>query len=125
MLDEARSAALLVRALARDAGAMTARQALELATVGAARALGLDAELGSLEPGKHADLCAVSLDGLHTSPVYDVETALVFSASARDVVLTAVGGRVVYDRERSTAALLDESRLRARLAEISAKIVRP
>ena len=122
MLDEARAAVLLARASARDAAALSARRALELATLGGARALGLGSEIGSLEVGKRADLCAISLDGLHVAPVYDVETALVFSASARDVVLTVCGGRVVFDAASLTPTLLDEERLRARMREIRVRI---
>jgi 5-methylthioadenosine/S-adenosylhomocysteine deaminase len=122
MLDEARAAVLMARAIGRDAGALSARRALELATIGGARALGLDAEIGTLEVGKSADLCAIALDGLHAAPVYDVETALVFSASARDVVMTVCGGRVVFDAQSLTPTLLDEPRLRARMREIRTRI---
>jgi 5-methylthioadenosine/S-adenosylhomocysteine deaminase len=122
MLDEARAATMLARASSRDPLALSARDAIELATSGGARALGLEAEVGTLEPGKGADLCAVALDGLHIAPVYDVETSLVFSASARDVLLTVVGGRVVFDREAPSPTLFDEPRLRARLVEIRGKI---
>lgn len=122
MLDEARAAVLLARAAERDAGALTARTALELATIDAARALGLDAEIGSLAPGKRADMCAISLEGLHVAPVYDVETSLVFSASARDVVLTLVDGRVVFDAASHAPTPFDEPRLWARMREIRTKI---
>jgi 5-methylthioadenosine/S-adenosylhomocysteine deaminase len=122
MLDEARAAVLLARATSRDAGALRAHDALALATQGGARALGLDDEIGSLEAGKRADFCAVALDGLHTLPVYDVETALVFSATARDVALTVAAGRVVFDRDAATQTLLDEARLVVRLGEIRDKI---
>jgi 5-methylthioadenosine/S-adenosylhomocysteine deaminase len=122
MLDELRAAALFARAAARDAKALGARRALELATLGGARALGLDGEVGTLEPGKRADLCAVSLAGLHAQPVYDPETAVVFSASARDVALTVADGRVVFDRAAPERfPTLDARRLGARLAEIRRK----
>lgn len=122
MLDEARAGVLLARAVERDAAALPARTALELATIDAARALGLDEKIGSLVPGKHADLCAISLEGLHVAPVYDVEASLVFSASARDVVLTVANGRVVFDRTSSASTPFDEPRLWARMGEIRAKI---
>jgi 5-methylthioadenosine/S-adenosylhomocysteine deaminase len=119
MLDEARSAVMMARAVSRNADAMSARRAIEMATIGGAEAIGLDSETGSLEPGKRADLCAVSLDGLHATPIHDVEAALVFSCTANDVALTVVDGVTVYDREAGGATLLDETRLRARLAEIA------
>ena len=125
MLDEARSAVFMARAAARDAGAMSARKALELATIGGAAALGLDRDIGSIEPGKLADLCVVSLDGLHASPIHDVEAALVFSCAAKDVALTMVGGIAVYDRDAGGATLLDEDRLLARLGEIGSAISAP
>jgi cytosine/adenosine deaminase-related metal-dependent hydrolase len=52
--------------------------------------------IGTLEPGKQADLCVVSLNGAHSFPVYDPYAALVFSARASDVVMTMVAGKVVY-----------------------------
>lgn len=122
VLDEARIAALSARAREREPGAVTARTALELATLGGARALGLDAEIGTLERGKRADLCVVSLAELHAAPVHDVEAALVFSASARDVLLTVVDGHVVFDRAAEPQTLVDETRLRARLAEMRDRI---
>lgn len=125
MLDEARSAVFMARAVARDASALSARKALELATIGGAAALGLDHEIGSIEPGKRADLCAVSLDGLHALPIHDVEAALVFSCAARDVAMTMVGGVTVYDRDAGGATLLDERRLIARLGEIARAISSP
>ncbi len=122
MLDEARSAVMMARAVSRNADAMSARRAIEMATIGGAEAIGLDSETGSLEPGKRADLCAVSLDGLHATPIHDVEAALVFSCTANDVALTVVDGVTVYDREAGGATLLDETRLRARLVEIARMI---
>jgi 5-methylthioadenosine/S-adenosylhomocysteine deaminase len=125
ILDEARSAVFMARAAARDAGAMSARNALELATIGGAEALGLERDIGSIEPGKLADLCVVSLDGLHASPIHDVEAALVFSCAAKDVAMTMVGGVAVYERDAGGATLLDEDRLLARLGEIGRAISAP
>lgn len=122
VLDEARIALLVSRATERVATAVTARSALGLATIGGARALGLEAEIGTLEAGKRADLCAVSLAGVHAAPVYDVEAALVFSSSARDVLLTVVDGEIVFDRGAEHPTLLDEERLMSRLREISSHI---
>jgi 5-methylthioadenosine/S-adenosylhomocysteine deaminase len=98
LLDEARAALLFARASSADAGAITARDALTLATLGGARALGLDGQVGSLEHGKAADLCVVDLQGVTAVPVFDVEAALVFSATAHNVVLTMIDGQVRYER---------------------------
>jgi cytosine/adenosine deaminase-related metal-dependent hydrolase len=96
LLEEARFAALLQRATLRDPGLLPAEELLHLCTLDGARALGLDGRIGTLEPGKDADLCAVSLAGVHVRPVHDPVTALFHSARGADVVLTMVRGRPLY-----------------------------
>jgi 5-methylthioadenosine/S-adenosylhomocysteine deaminase len=73
---------------------------LEMATIDGARALGLDAVTGSIEPGKRGDLVTVDLRGLHTTPVmhgpfFNVAAHLVFSSSGRDVRDVWIDGRHV------------------------------
>jgi cytosine/adenosine deaminase-related metal-dependent hydrolase len=97
MFEEMRFAVLSQRAHKRRFEAMTAREALEMATVGGARALGLDHQVGTLEPGKQADIIAVNLESLPALPCYDPYSALVYSASARDVALTMIAGETLYD----------------------------
>jgi len=75
---------------------LSAEETLRLATLEAARALGLEERIGSLEPGKEADLIAVRLDRPWTTPTGDPVAALVHSARGSDVTLTAVGGTVLY-----------------------------
>lgn len=99
LFDEMRFAVLLQRAARRKIAAMTARDALEMATIGGARALGLDSLVGSLEVGKRADLCVVNLKELRLAPTYDPVSALVYSASASDVVMTIVDGVDRYIRD--------------------------
>jgi cytosine/adenosine deaminase-related metal-dependent hydrolase len=96
LLEEARVAALLQRAAHRSPSLLPAEELLRLCTLGGARALGWDERIGSLEPGKDADLCAVSLAGAHVKPVHDPVTALFHSARASDVTFAAVRGRVLY-----------------------------
>ena len=60
--------------------------------------MGLDHLIGSLEPGKQADIAVVSLDHLAQQPVNDIYAALVFSSNARDVRMTMVAGREIYHR---------------------------
>jgi 5-methylthioadenosine/S-adenosylhomocysteine deaminase len=92
MLDEARLALLFGRAVGRRWDSFPASLGLELATLGGARALGIDGEVGSLETGKSADLAAFPLDGLHAQPVQDPESALLFATSGRGATLVAVAG---------------------------------
>lgn len=96
MFEEMRFAVLAQRARRHRYDAMTARQALEMATRGGARALGLEQQIGSLEPGKQADIIAVKLDGLAAFPAYDPGSALVYAGSARDVAMTMIAGRILY-----------------------------
>jgi cytosine/adenosine deaminase-related metal-dependent hydrolase len=93
---ELRAAIMLARARARRADALSASEALELATLGSARALGLDSDVGSLTPGKRADLTVVSLEGSPYLPWEDPAAAVVFGGSPERVVLTAVDGEVRY-----------------------------
>jgi cytosine/adenosine deaminase-related metal-dependent hydrolase len=120
LFEEMRFAALAQRALRRDWRAMTAREAVEMATVGGARALGLEGEIGSLEPGRQADLIAVRADGLHALPCYDPYSALVYAGSARDVAMTMIAGEVVYEYGAFPKIAL--SPLRARLLDAVRKI---
>lgn len=98
LLEEARFAVLMHRAANRTFRALTAKHALEMATMGGARALGLDREVGSLEPGKRADIAVVDLGGHCTLPVHDPVSALIYSASGRDVVFTMCNGQVIYQQ---------------------------
>ena len=77
---------------------LSAEKALETVTLGGAKALGLDDQIGSLEPGKQADIAVVSLEHQAQSPVNDAYAALVFSSNARDVRMTMVAGREIYRR---------------------------
>lgn len=92
ILEESRFAALAARNRPDRKRFITAKEALTAATLGGARALGLDHLIGTLEPGKQADIAVVSLDHPAQQPVNDVEAALVFSSNARDVLVALVGG---------------------------------
>jgi 5-methylthioadenosine/S-adenosylhomocysteine deaminase len=96
MLEESRFAALIARNRASSKRFITAKEMLETATLGGATSLGLDTEIGSLEPGKQADLAVISLSNPAQQPVSDVHTALVFASNARDIVMTMVAGHEVY-----------------------------
>jgi cytosine/adenosine deaminase-related metal-dependent hydrolase len=96
MLEEARTAQLMQRARLASATVLPPSELLRLVTIDTARALHCDARVGSLEVGKDADLCAVSLTAPHTRPVTDPVAALFHSARGADVTLTAVRGRLLY-----------------------------
>jgi 5-methylthioadenosine/S-adenosylhomocysteine deaminase len=103
---EMRLAALIHKPRA-GALAMRPQAVLEMATLGGARALGLEAELGSIEPGKRADLTVLDLRSPHAMPAGDdVVAAIVYSASSADVRHVVIDGRVVMrDRELLTLDL--------------------
>jgi len=102
MLGEMRTAALLAKAVAADASTLPARRALEMATIDGARALGLEHCLGSIEPGKFADLTAVSMDALNAMPLYNPLSHLVYNTNAAQVAFVWVGGKAVVQQGRLT-----------------------
>jgi 5-methylthioadenosine/S-adenosylhomocysteine deaminase len=120
LLEEARTASLLQRAVLRNWEVLPPVELLRLCTLGGARALGLQDRIGTLEPGKDADLCAVSLAGPHVRPVHDPLAALFHAARASDVVLTVVKGRVLQRDGR--VLTLDARELEARLEDAAARL---
>jgi len=102
LLEESRFALLFSRTLRNASGVrefqrefLSPQRVLEMATLGGARALGMEDVIGTLEPGKFADLCVISLDHISQQPLHDVFNTLVFSSTARDVIATYVEGREV------------------------------
>lgn len=128
ILEEARFATLLARSsidssLGQPKETKTevyATQALFAATLGGARALGLDNQIGSIAEGMQADLIAVALDGAHQQPVTNPLDALIFSSSGRDVRMTMVAGKEVYRNDRVTTA--SEPELQEQLQSVRHKI---
>jgi 5-methylthioadenosine/S-adenosylhomocysteine deaminase len=104
---EMRTAALLAKAVARDAQALPAQQVLRAATLGGARALGLAARIGSIEPGKRADLVAVALRGPELTPCYDPVSHLVYAAGREHVTHVWVDGepRVIEGKLHNEALI--------------------
>jgi 5-methylthioadenosine/S-adenosylhomocysteine deaminase len=115
LLEEMRLAALLAKAVSGRADALPAHVAVRMATLDAARALGLDARIGSLLPGKQADLVALNLSTLPMSPCYDPVSHLVYCASRQDVSDVWIGGRRVVESRRCTT--LNEQELVARASQ--------
>lgn len=119
VFDELRTAVYAARVRAERADALTSSQALELATLGSARALGLGDEVGSLAPGKRADLSVVSLAGSPYLPWEDPAAAVVFGGSPERVELTLVDGE-----ERYRKGVTDWHELRRSAADARARLLR-
>jgi cytosine/adenosine deaminase-related metal-dependent hydrolase len=102
MFDEMRVALFAARAREERPDALSTRDALELATLGGARALGVDGERGSLVPGKRADLTILSFTGSRLVPWEDPVTATVLGGSPEDVVATLVSGKTRYEKGGKT-----------------------
>ncbi|CAM3178286.1 Cytosine/adenosine deaminase [Pseudomonas gessardii] len=114
LLGETRTAALLAKAVAGSASALDAHRALRMATLNGARAMGLEAEIGSLEVGKAADIVAFDLSGLAQQPIYDPVSQLIY-ATGRDCVKHLwVGGKPLLDDRQLTR--MDEQQLSATAA---------
>ena len=122
LLGEVALASKLQKVSRGDPTALPAGQALEMATIIGARALGLDKEIGSLEVGKRADMITLSLDDPHATPVYDVVSTVAYSLESSDVRDVMVNGKVVVqEREVQTikkAEVLGKAReYRIRISE--------
>lgn len=127
MIGEMRTASLLAKGVANDATALSAESALEMATLAGAKALGLEDSIGSIEAGKWADLVAIDLDELATTPVYNPVSQLVYASSREQVSHVWVAGQArVEDRQlininsRSLRARAGEWRQRIAAADATA-----
>lgn len=105
LLDEARLAVLMHRAVAERHDAFGARDALRLATLGGAAALRIDDRVGILEAGKDADLAAFRLDGARTVPAGDPEAAALFALSGRAAELVTVRGKRLVENGKTAARI--------------------
>lgn len=110
VMGEMRTAALLAKGTSGDAATVSAADALEMATLEGARALGLDAGIGSIERGKWADLAAVELSSVETLPCFDPVSHLVYAAGREHVTHAWVAGETRLDERRLVT--LDEQDLR-------------
>jgi 5-methylthioadenosine/S-adenosylhomocysteine deaminase len=115
LFGEMRLAALLAKAMADQADIVPAHEALAMATINGARALGLDHEIGSLEIGKAADLIAIDLSSLETTPCYDIASHLVYAASREHVSHVWVGGEMLVEDHTLTRLDVDRIRSNARV----------
>jgi cytosine/adenosine deaminase-related metal-dependent hydrolase len=120
MFAEMKTACLLQNAVRHSPSALTAHQALELATLGGARAIGRP-DLGSLEPGKRADIVLLDMSAPKLSPVHDLISNIVFCGGGADVHTVFVDGRKVLDAGRVTG--IDEAALSANV-QVRAEAIR-
>jgi len=120
MFEAMRTASLLHKLQTKDPRAVSARAALEMATIRGARALGMERQIGSLEVGKRADLIAVSVVGARQTPMYDPLSHLVYVAHGDDVRTSVVHGKVLMRNRR--VATLNEARVLAEAHEWAAKV---
>lgn len=120
MFGEMRTAALLAKGIASDATVVPAHQALEMATLNGAKALGLDKKTGSLVTGKFADIVAVNFDTIETTPVYDPVSHLVYCCNREQVSDVWVAGKQVM--KNRILATLDTDLIKQAAKDFSEKI---
>ena len=120
IIEEARFATLLSRLQSGGQPEVSATDALFAATLGGARALNLDHQVGALVNGKQADLAIIDLSRTHQTPATNPAETIVFSSSGRDVILTMVAGKEIYRANQVATASEDE--LKDRLQEVRVRI---
>lgn len=125
MFEEVRLAALLAKTKSNDPTVFPARQALEAATIGGARALHMDHITGSLEAGKRADLAVVELDGIHNQPHFNnnpdaIYSRVIYAAKSTDVAHVMCNGRWLL--QNKILLTVDEASAKAEAAKVAAKI---
>ena len=114
LLAEAQTAALLAKGVAANARAVDAFQALEMLTMNGARALGQSHRIGSIEPGKQADLCALNLAAPETQPLHHVVSQVIYAASSRQISDVWVSGKRLLASGHLMTMDLDSVLARAR-----------
>jgi len=120
MLGEMRTAALLAKAVAQDASALPAHDALRMATINGAKALGMEDTIGSLEAGKSADIVAIDINNIETQPIYHIISQLVYSTTRNQVNNVWVAGKqLLKDKVLTT---IDHGSVIAKTVEWQEKI---
>ncbi len=124
MIEEMRSASLMSKLVTMNPESLGVREVIRMATIDGAKVLGMDGSIGSLEPGKLADVTIVDLNKPHLSPLYDPVSHLVYSARGSDVKHVIINGEVVVrngsittvdDREIMASAKAESRRIRSGL----------
>jgi 5-methylthioadenosine/S-adenosylhomocysteine deaminase len=122
MMEEMTLFALLQKGVNLDAALIPAKTAFRAATINGAKTLGMDSVTGSLEEGKQADIIIINTTGFRYCPETDLLNHLVYSGSDSDVVLTMVGGDILYENGSITFA--DEEEIKSNARQYSKKILR-
>jgi 5-methylthioadenosine/S-adenosylhomocysteine deaminase len=120
MFEAMRTASFLHKLTTNDPRAVGARVVLEMATIGGARALGMERRIGSLEPGKRADVIVVNMSTARQTPMYDPVSHLVYATRGDDVQATVVNGKVLMRGRR--VLTLDEGAILAEARMLSEKV---
>ncbi len=120
MMEEMDLAAKLQKVSRMDPRALSAEQALELATIGSARALHMEKEIGSLEAGKKADIILLRTDLPHAVPSYNLYSSIVYALKSTDVVTVIINGRTVMLNRR--VLTLNEAGVLAKAKEYAQKV---
>ncbi|MFL6215140.1 MAG: amidohydrolase family protein [Blastocatellia bacterium] len=120
MWEEMDTAAKLHKLVLKDPTVLNAKEALQMATINGARAIHLEKEIGSLEPGKRADLIIVNIESSHQWPLYNIYSHLVYATKASDVDTVMINGRLVMeDRQIGT---IDAAAVRKKAREYADRI---
>ena len=120
IMEEMDLTAKLQKVTQRDPRALNAETALEMATIGGARALHMESEIGSLEPEKKADLIILGLDAPNAVPMYDLYAQIVYLLKSEDVETVVIAGRIVMqDRHVET---IDQTQVIAQARQYAARV---
>jgi 5-methylthioadenosine/S-adenosylhomocysteine deaminase len=120
LFEEMDIAAKLQKIARMDPRALPAKQALEMATIGGARALHLEKQIGSVEAGKKADIILVDTNGPHAIPMYNVYSQLVYAMKGADVKTVVIAGKIVMENRQMRT--LDEEKIIAKTREYRKKV---
>lgn len=120
MFDEMNTAAILHKLKQDDPTVLDARTVFEIATIGGARVLGMETEIGSLEVGKKADVVILDLMKPHAHPLYNIYSLIVYSMKGSDVETVIVDGRLVMENYK--LLMLDENGLYEKVEQVASQI---
>ncbi|NJM53592.1 MAG: amidohydrolase family protein [Blastocatellia bacterium] len=120
LLEEGRFAALVARSRDDKKRLLNAKEIIETMTIGGAKAMQLENEIGSIEVGKQADLAVISLKNIAQQPIHDIYSAILFASTSRDIILTMVAGEEIY--RDGASKTIDENELKTQVKQIAQKM---